>query len=451
MTKIQILLDQLNVIPVFSGITFYSFTPAHLLEIISMIILLIGSGLASASEVALFSLQSGDIKDFEDKPSRKRKMVLKLLSQQDRLLATILVINNLFNIAIVIISSYFINSLIDFTTSPILGFLIQVVVVTSLILFLAEILPKVFAVENARSFSIFIAYPLYFASKLIHPLTWLLLKSSVFIQKRKFLKNQSISIADLSNAIEITSDSITDEKTILQGIVKFGSKEVSQIMHPRVDIVSLASDLSFDEVIRVVTESAYSRIPVYNETLDNIKGVVYTKDMLPYIGKDSPFDWNSLIRPAFFVPETKKIDDLLSEFQKLKNHMAIVVDEYGGTLGLVTMEDILEEIFGEIVDESDSDEEKLYKMIAPNLFLFEAKISLADFCKIVGIEDTFFDQIKGESETLAGLFLEMKGEIPRKSDRIEYKNIILEVELVDSRKIKQIKAILKPVDIITHS
>lgn len=426
-----------------SDIAFRPFTTVNAIELIIIIILLFCSALSSASEVALFSLNHHDLKEFQESKSKRKKMAHKLLDHQDKLLATILSANNFFNIAIIILSAHLTNSLIDFSNAQVLGFIFQVIVVTFLILFFGEILPKVFAVDNARAFSQFIAYPLLFVSKILSPIIWLLLISSKLINKNRFSQKQSISIDDLSNAIEITSDSLKEEKSILEGIVTFGSKEVSQIMRPRVDIVGASAEMPFSKILSIIVESEYSRIPVYDETLDNIKGILYSKDLLPYLHKENTYEWQSLVRSAYFVPETKKIDDLLSEFQKRKIHMAIVVDEYGGTLGLITMEDILEEIIGEISDESDAEEEKLYKIIAPNIYLFEAKVQLNDFCKITDIDDTYFDSIKGDSETLAGLFLELKGEIPRKNDSIEFKNFSFIIEAVDSRKIRQIKAIRK--------
>ena len=432
---------------VFSGIAFRSFTTINAIELFVIAILLFGSALSSASEVALFSLKVTDIKDFEESTSKRKKMAVRLLSHQDKLLATILTANNFFNIAIVIISSHVTESVFDFSQVPFLGFLFQIIVVTAVILFFAEILPKVFAVENSRAFAQFISYPIYIVSKVFSPIVWLLLKSAKLINRNHFSQKQSISIDDLSNAIEITSDSLKDEKSILEGIVTFGSKDVSQIMRPRVDIIAIDTEMPFSKILSIIVESEYSRMPVFTETLDNVRGVLYTKDLLPHLHNDKNYNWHTLIRPTYFVPETKKIDDLLSEFQKRKIHMAIVVDEYGGTLGLVTMEDILEEIIGEISDESDVEEEKQYKILSPGVYLFEAKILLNDFCKITNIDDEYFDKIKGEAETLAGLFLELKGEIPKKSDMIDYKDFSFSIEAVDVRKIRQIKVVLKKIDI----
>jgi len=287
------------------------------------------------------------------------------------------------------------------------------------------------------------AYQLNIISKFAYPLTYLLTKSTSFIQKRLASKGHNFSIDDLSDAIEITSESLSEERNILEGIVKFGNIDVSEIMQSRLDIAAIEYEVPFNKLLSLIIETGYSRIPVYEDTLDNIKGIIYTKDLLPYLHEPENFNWLGLIKQAYFVPETKKIDDLLAEFQKNKIHIAIVIDEYGGTCGLVTMEDILEEVIGEISDESDVDEELPYKKLSNNVYLFEAKILLNDFFKITGMDDSVFDEIKGEYETLAGLILELKGEIPQKNDKIECKNFVFIIEAVDKRRIKQVKVIIK--------
>ncbi len=411
-------------------------------ELVLLIILLLGSALMSASEVAFFSLKPADIKDLENQKGRKSHLVLKLLENPERLLANILITNNFVNISIIILSTYIVHELINFPNNPVLGFIFQVLVITSMILMIGEIIPKVFATNHYLRVTHFMAFPLFFLSKLLYPLTLILISSTSFVQKKLASKRPNLSVDDLSNALEITSASLSDERNILQGIVKFGNTDVSEIMQPRMDIVAVEYNTTIKKLLSIIVETAYSRIPVYKESLDNIKGILYTKDLLPYLHETKSFKWQSLIKQAFFVPETKKIDDLLAEFQKNKIHLAIVIDEYGGTSGLITMEDILEEVIGEISDESDVDEELLYKKISNNIYLFEAKILLNDFFKITGIDDTVFDDIKGEYETLAGLLLELKGEIPQKNDKIEYRHFTFIIEAADKRRIKQVKVII---------
>ncbi len=411
-------------------------------ELVLLIVLLCGSALMSASEVAFFSLKPADFDELENKKNKKSLMLFKLLGNPDSLLANILVGSNLFNISIIILSTYITHLVINFQNAPVLGFVFQVLIVTSLLLFAAEIIPKIFAINHNVKVAMLMAYPLYILSKLFYPLTTMLVGSTMLVQKRLAAKRPQISVSDLSNALEITSASLNDEKTILKGIVRFGNINVSEIMQPRVDIVAVDYNTTYRKLLSVVIETGYSRIPVYEKSPDHIKGILYTKDLLPHLQETKVFKWQSLIKPANFVPETKKIDDLLAEFQKNKNHLAIVVDEYGGTSGLVTMEDILEEIVGEISDESDVDEELLFKKLSANVYLFEAKILLNDFFKITGINETVFDGVKGEYETLAGLILELKGEIPQKNDKIVFENLTFIIEAADKRRIKQVKVII---------
>ena len=397
----------------------------------------------SGSEIAYFSLKPADLKTLEEKKTKKSKLVLRLLETPEKLLANILVANNFANITIIILSTYITTSVIDFSQAKLIGFIFQVVVVMSIILFIGEIIPKIFATENKLKVALFMAFPLTAISKFQTPFTFLLLKSTSIVKKRLERRQKNISINDLSNALEITSKSLTDDKNILEGIVKFGNIDVNEIMTSRIDIVAVEYNTQFNRLLSIVVESGYSRIPIYSLNLDNIKGILFAKDLLPFIHKSNDFQWQSLIRPAYFVPESKMIDDLLTEFQKNKIHIAVVIDEYGGTCGIVTMEDILEEIVGEISDESDVEEEVLYKKLDGNIFLFEAKILLNDFCKIIGINGNFFDDVKGEFETLAGLILELKGEIPKKNEKIEYKNFVFVVESVDNRKIIQVRVTIK--------
>lgn len=424
-------------------IVFHTIQPGVIIEFIMLILLLLGSALMSASEVAFFALKPAQIKELESGKHKRGALVLKLLEHPEKLLANILIGNNFVNISIIILSTNITLEIADFSHEPLLGFIFQVVIVTLLILLVGEIIPKVFATDNSVKVALFMAIQLDILSKIFYPVTQLLLSSTSFVQKRFELKKPNISMDDLSDAIEITSPSLSDEKKLLKGIVKFGNTDVSEIMQPRIDILALEYNSTLSKLFSTIVETGYSRIPVYEDNLDHIKGILLTKDLLPYLNEDNTFNWQGLIKPAFFVPENKKIDDLLAEFQKKKIHLAIVIDEYGGTCGLVTLEDILEEIIGEINDESDVEEELLFKKLSANTYLFEGKILLNDFYKAIGTDDSPFDDVKGEYETLAGLILELKGEIPFKGDRIEYKNFIFIIETVDKRRIRQVKVILK--------
>jgi gliding motility-associated protein GldE len=363
------------------------------------------------------------------------------MERPKRLLATILIANNFVNVAIVILSSYIVTLWFNFSGFPVLAFVIQVIVVTALILLLGEILPKMYASIHPVSFSRKMSPVLNVLIRIFYPVSSLLVHSTSFLDKRVAKRTTGISRSELSDAIEITADESTPEegKKILKGIVKFGDIEVKEIMRSRVDVVSLDLKASFENVLGIIVESGYSRIPVYEESFDNIKGILYVKDLLPHLGKESSYKWDVLISDAFFVPENKKIKDLLQEFQEKKIHLAIVVDEYGGTSGIITLEDVLEEIVGEITDESDSgSEEFIYKKIDDNNYVFEGKTSINDFCKIINIEDEIFDEVKGESDTLAGLILELKGKIPEKGDETHFLNYTFKAIEVDVKRIKRI-------------
>ena len=404
-----------------------------------MVLLLFCSALISGSEVALFSLSPQQINDIESDDNQKNKRLLKLLRMPEQLLATILIGNNFVNVGIVILASFITNSLVDFSNAPTIGFLVQVVIITFLLLLFGEIIPKVYATQITVRFSRFMAFPLYYMEKIFRPLSAILIKSTSIVNKR-ISKKQNISMGDLSQALELTADEITDEIEILEGIVNFGSINVAEIMKSRVDVVAIDVRTSFSKLKSVIIESGYSRIPVYDGTFDNVRGILYVKDLLPHHHKPNSFRWQSIIRPPYYVPETKKINDLLEEFQTQKNHMAIVVDEYGGTSGIITMEDILEEIVGDISDESD-EERDTYILEDDGSFLFEGKTMLNDFFKIVDLESDVFDDVKGDADTLAGLLLEMKGEIPQKKEEFDYKTYQFIVEAVDNRRIKKIRFI----------
>lgn len=403
---------------------------------------LIFSALVSGSEVAFFSLDPKSIDKLRKSHSGNSSLILKLIEIPERLLATILVTNNFINIGIVIISAYLTSSLFDFSQNPTLGFLIQVIIITFLILFFGEILPKIYANYFSLRFSRIMARPLYISEKLLRPLSFILISSTSFVKKKFPVKKMNISMVELSDALELAEKSDEDDQSILRGIVKFVNIDVREIMTSRVDVVGVDITMKFKALIELIIDSGYSRIPVYEKNFDNIRGILYIKDLLPHIQKPDTFNWQSLVRPPYYVPETKKIDDLLKEFQTSKIHMAIVIDEYGGTSGIVTLEDILEEIIGEITDETDEDE-SLYTQIDANTFIFEGKATLNDFYKIFDLDEHIFDEVKGDADTLAGLILEIKGEFPGKNDLIMYKKFEFKIIAVDERRIKKIQVIIK--------
>jgi putative hemolysin len=429
------------------NITLQPISAGVVIAILVMLLLLVISALVSGSEVAFFSLSPNDKKDLESRESRKGKLVLKHLNNPEYLLATILVANNLVNVGVVMISTYIMNALFDFSQAVVLGLFIQVIVITFLLLLFGEILPKIYANNNSLDFSRFMSGPLQFAGSLLRPVSSPLARSTRFVNKR-FAKKQNLSIDDLTQALELASNDIPEDRKILKGIVKFGNIEVKEIMCSRIDIFAVSSGISYRELMKVVQDSGYSRIPVYEKSLDDIIGILYIKDLLPFIDQKD-FAWESLIRVPFYVPENKKISDLLSEFQASKTHLAMVIDEYGGTSGLISMEDILEEIVGEISDESD-EEELEYTKIDENNYLFQAKILLNDFYKVLSIKDDILDDVKGDAETLAGLLLELRGEFPRIGDQISYKNFIFKVKEVDQRRIKLIHVTIIKKDEITE-
>jgi putative hemolysin len=401
-----------------------------------LIILLIGSALMSASEVAFFSFRPEDIEKFKSNKDSKSRTVLKLYNNPEKLLSTVLVANNTINIAIVLLAAYISSALYDFSAEPILGFIINVVVITFLLLFFGEVMPKVYASKNHTAIALLMAYPLTILQKAFKPVTAFLIYSSSFVKKRSGTRRSNISMDDLSDALEMTDDFDEDEK-ILKGIVNFGNINVSAIMCPRIDVTAIDIKSGFDKIVPGIISSGFSRIPVYSGSFDSVKGILYAKDVLPYTNNPCNFKWQALLRPPYFVPETKKINDLLKEFQTKKIHMAVVIDEYGGTSGIVTLEDILEEIVGEITDESD-EEQPLFRKIDNKTYIFEAKIQLNDFCKVVDIEEEIFEEVRGESETLAGLLLELTGEIPQKDQVIKFGDFVFRIESADRRRIKEV-------------
>ncbi len=421
----------------------HPFSTAALISLISVIILLISSALISGSEVAYFSISPKDKHKLTRKKDKNSQFILRNLENPEKLLATILVANNFVNVGIVILSSYATNLILDFKEAPTIGYIFQVIIITFFLLLFGEIIPKVYATRHALRMARFMSVPINILEKIFRPVNAILITSTSFVNKRIQNKSQNISVNELSQALELTDDhEISEDKEILEGIVKFGNKNVVEIMRSRVDVIALELKDSFDKVINTINDSGYSRIPVYSESFDNIRGILYIKDLLPYIKNRKNFRWQTIIRSPFYVPETKKIDDLLEEFQKNKVHMAIVVDEYGGSSGIVTMEDILEEIVGDIADEFD-DDDSYFTVIAENKYLFDGKILLNDFYKITHTDDHIFDDQKGDADTLAGLILELKGEIPSIHDKISCKNFVFTIESVDNRRIKKIKVEIK--------
>lgn len=401
-------------------------------------LLLFASGFISASEVAFFSLDPGDLRDIREKKSPSDQILLRLLERSEYLLAAILIANNFVNVAIVMLCTYGIHAIFNFTAIPVLGFVLETIALTFLLLLFGEIMPKIYAQNNSLKFVRLSAPVLSGIERFCRPFSHLLVNSTDFINKILVKKKYDLSVDDLSKALELTSTEITEDKEMLEEILKFYNKTASEIMTSRLDVEDIDITSSFRTVIDFIIESGYSRIPIYAGTEDNIKGILYIKDLLPYIDKPDTFRWQSLIRSAYFVPETKKIDQLLEEFRTTKNHMAIVVDEFGGTSGIVTMEDILEEIVGDISDEYDEDE-KQYIRLADGSLIFEAKIMLTDFFRVINAAPADFDDLTDEVETLAGLLLELKGDFPRRREVIEYKDFRFQVLEVDNRRIQKIK------------
>lgn len=420
-----IILDQ-N--PIDAGIVFSTFI---------VFLLLVCSALISGSEVAFFSIDSKKINTIKKEEAFYN--IKTLLNKPNKLLATILITNNLVNVAIIILSTYITNTIFDFDSLPILKFIIQIVVVTFILLMTGELIPKVLANQNPLKFAKLMTRPLGILNDLFSPISNLLVSSSSFIEKRSKSRGYNISVDDLSKVLDLAGENVTnsEEKRILRSIVEFGNIQVKEIMKSRIDVTSFSIDSKFKNIKSKIIKSGYSRIPVYRENFDQIEGVLYIKDLLPHLEKDE-FEWESIIREPFFVPEGKMIDDLLKEFQLKKIHLAIVVDEYGGTSGIITLEDIIEEIVGEINDEFDDDGLQFSKLDEYN-FIFEGKVSLNDALKILDLEFDFFDSIKGESDSLAGLILEISGTIPKVGEILNFENLTFKIEAVDKRRIKRVK------------
>ncbi|NJX15319.1 gliding motility-associated protein GldE [Tamlana crocina] len=405
-----------------------------------LFVLLVCSALVSGAEVALFSLTAEQIKDGLVQKSKRIEIIAKLLERPKKLLATILVANNFINIAIVILFAFLGDFLFGSFSSPEIKFVVEVIVVTFLILLFGEILPKIYASRNNLKFATFMAYPLRVLDVFLSPISLPMRSVTLAIHDKLGKQKSGISVDQLSQALELTSeeDTTKEEHKILQGIVSFGNTDTKQVMRPRIDIFALNIELEYQDVMDSIVENGYSRIPVYRDNVDNIEGILYVKDLLPHIDKKQ-FNWTSLIREPFFVPENKKLDDLMAEFQDKKVHLAVVVDEYGGTSGLISLEDIIEEIVGDISDEFD-DEDLTYSKLDENNYVFEGKTALKDFYKIIKLEDeTLFENNKGEAETIAGFVLEISGSFPKLNSKINFENYVFTIEALDKKRIKLVK------------
>lgn len=426
-----------QLISIFNDITISSPSVGAIVAIVFAALLLLLSAFASASEIAFFSLSPSDISQLEDVDTLVNKRVLNLLEDKERLLATILITNNFVNVTIVMLSNYFFMTVFKFQ-SAIAEFLILTVVLTFLLLLFGEIIPKIYSAQNALKFCQFSSSGILFCRNLFYPLSSALVNSTSFIGKY-FKGSRTISVDELSHALELTDKrEISDESNLLEGIIRFGGETVEEVMTSRLDVVDIDIKASFKEVLKIIRENNYSRMPIYQGSQDNIKGVLYIKDLLPHIHKSENFRWQTLIRPAFFVPETKMIDDLLRDFQANKVHIAIVVDEFGGTSGIVTMDDILSEIVGEIHDEYD-DKENSYTKLDDKNWIFEAKTQLSDFYRITGLDEDVFSEVEGEADTIGGLLLELKGDFPKVHEKVTWKRYCFEVLAMDNRRILKVK------------
>lgn len=416
----------------------------QLFGIIAAVLLLISSAMISGAEVAFFSLTPADFEVDQAKRTVKENIVISLLDKPKKLLATILVANNMINIAVILLFDKLTDAAFENINTIFFGFnlkfIMEVVIVTFLILLFGEILPKVYASRNKVAFSHFMAYPLNFLDSLFSPLSVPMRSLTVLIHQRLGNQKSGLSVDQLSQALELTSqhDTTKEEQKILRGIVSFGNTDTKQVMRPRMDIFALNENQAYKEIIPEIIGNGYSRIPVYKDNIDSVLGILYVKDLLPYLELEE-FDWISLLREPYFVPENKKLDDLLNDFKNKKNHLAIVVDEYGGTSGLISLEDIIEEIVGDISDEFD-DEDLIFSKLDDNNYVFEGKTPLKDFYRVLKLEDiSLFEDKKGEAETLAGFLLEISGSFPKKNDVILFDGFTFTIEVIDHKRIKQIK------------
>ena len=404
--------------------------------------LLFCSGFVSASEIAFFSLTPSELNEIEEGESMSDRLISKLLGKSQKLLATILISNNFVNITITILGNYAMLAMFDFGDVLWLEFLFISVLLTFLLLLFGEIMPKFYSSLNPLRFCRLCAPVINVLTYLFSPLSALLVRSTRLVDRLHTSQSHNLSVDDLEQALELTDKAeLSEEQTLLEGIIRFGDETAKDVMTSRLDIVALDIRDSYKKVLRCIEENIYSRIPVYSGTIDNIKGILYIKDLLPHLGKGDTFRWQTLIRPAYFVPETKQIDDLLRDFQASKIHIAIVVDEFGGTLGLVTLEDVIEEIVGEINDEYD-EVERPYVKVNSNTYLFEAKTMLVDFTKALDLDDELFDEVSGDADSLAGLLLELKGDFPELHESIDYEHLTFQVMEMDERRIVKIKVVV---------
>ena len=427
---------------IFSEVHFLEPTTGAIVAIVLACILLVFSGYASGSEIAFFSLSPNDLNELDEEKNRSDQYIIALREDSERTLATILITNNLVNVTIIMLCNYFFSHVIDFGVAYWLQFVVITILLTFLLLLFGEIMPKVYAGQHALAFCRFSAAGILRLSRVFYPLASILIRSGILAEKVVQKENHVLSVDDLDQALELTDENeLKDEKNMLEGIVRFGDETAKEVMTSRQDVVDLDFRSSFPDVLKCIVENNYSRIPVYQGSIDNIRGILYIKDLLPHLSKPATFRWQSLIRPPYFVPETKKIDDLLRDFQENKVHIAIVVDEFGGTSGIITLEDILEEIVGEINDEYD-EEEKSYTRINANTYIFEGKTLLSDFYKIFDLDDETFEEVEGDADSLAGLLLEIKGDFPELNEKIDYQNFTFVVTELDGHRISKIKVVI---------
>ena len=439
-------MDISTITDAFGDVVLQQPTTGVIIAAILAAVLLLMSAFASGSEIAFFSLSPSDVAELEDGKFGADKKIQNLRDDSERTLATILIANNFVNVTIIMLLNYVIAGVISFgERALLLQFLFTTVILTFLLLLFGEIMPKVYARQDPLKFCRRCVGGIMFARKLFWPIENILLKSGMMAEKIIQKENHVLSVDDLEQALELTDkNDIKDEQNMLKGIIRFGDETAKEVMTSRQNIIDLDIRSNYADVLKCIEDNNYSRIPVYQDNTDNIRGILYIKDLLPHLTKSSNFRWQSLIRPPYFVPETKKIDDLLREFQENKVHIAIVVDEFGGTSGIVTLEDILEEIVGEINDEYD-EEEKFYSKLNYNTFIFEGKTLLTDLCRILNVDDEEFEEVEGDADTLAGLLLEIKGDFPSINEKIDYKNYTFEVMNVEERRISKIKVTVHPV------
>ena len=428
---------------VFSEVQFYAPSLGAIIAIVLAGLLLLFSGFASGSEIAFFSLSPTDLNELEESRDEHDQKILKLREDSERTLATILITNNLVNVTIIMLCNYFFAHVVKFGDGAYwLQFVVITVLLTFLLLLFGEIMPKMYCGQHALAYCRRAVGSIQLCSKLFYPFASILIRSGLWAGKVVPQENRVLSVDDLEQALELTDkEDIKEEQRILEGIVRFGDETAKEIMTIRQDVVDLDITASFSDVLKCIVENNYSRIPVCQDSIDNIRGVLYIKDLLPHLNKSANFRWQTLIRPPYFVPETKKIDDLLREFQENKIHIAIVVDEFGGTSGIVTLEDVLEEIVGEINDEYDEDE-KSYIRVNSNTFVFEGKTLLSDLYKILKIDDETFEEVEGDADSLAGLLLEIKGDFPSLHEKLDFKNFTFEVLEMEERRISKVKVII---------